>query len=127
MSSMKAALLLIFAGFLASCTNETLSRYELNNVSYLGSNPASGELLSLRFDRGPVNVRYESRRYAISDYHYNAERLQGSILISNFAFADGTQADVVWLFTIAKNTQTLTLQIFDAQNKVRYAAVLLKQ
>ena len=132
MFCIKAALRAVFlwavCALLAACTDEAISRYELQNTSYRGTDPVSGGLLKLKFYRNAVDVRYGRRNYPkISEYDYNAEHLQGSILIRNFAFAGGTRADVVWLFRVAKDTNSLTLQIFDDQSKPPYEALLLKE
>ena len=128
---MKAVLLcsvLVFVDLLLACTDDAVSYYDLQNASYRGADPFSGVPLRLKFYRSAVDVRYGRRSYRrIADYHYDAKNLQGSILIRNFVFFDGTRADTIWLFTIARNTQTLTLQFLDEQNKIHNEALLVKE
>lgn len=131
MFCIKAALRAVFlwavCALFVACTDEAISRYELENTSYRGTDPASGGLLKLKFYHNAVDMRYGRRNYPRIKYNYNAEYLQGSILIHNFAFLDGTQADVVWLFRVAKDTRSLTLQIFGDQSKLPYEALLFKE
>ncbi|WGK68487.1 hypothetical protein P0082_08345 [Candidatus Haliotispira prima] len=119
----------MFAGaLLPSCTDITPSSYEVRNTIWEGTDPVSGDLIRIQFYIDALDVQHGKNTYAsISTYNYNTGDFQGSISIEKFIYLDASVEDVIWLFTVAQNTNTLTAGIFSNSDKIRYQVLFTRQ
>ncbi len=113
---------------ISACLDTSQESFAVRNTYWTGETPipeyfiATGPPIDIkiRFGVSQVHISYGNSTYDAS-YTHDARQLQGGIFIEDFKFDDGSSKDVFWLFTVAKDTRSMSLTMFPADPSISWS------